>query len=283
MRTFTLILLTFFAVSSFAQITPNFNTEYKPSIWHNPSSYGTWNNFNSTVMYKGSRFALSNPSHALFVKMEGKVNFSENTNSNKLLNLGVGGNAIIGHQGNYNTQMVNLNINNSFQIGTSYLSVGIAPGIKRSQYLLSTSALVPSQSIFTLGGGIMWYSDHYFVGASVTNIVGNRVLDETGYENARNYYLNGGYQFTFSKFKLFPTFELRYIHETYINGHILTNFQFAKDWVTIGVGSNFYDMFMGTAALNMNRFTLAYNFEYGTQLLNDNYDFKHEVRVSYSF
>jgi len=171
-------------------------------------------------------------------------------------NVGVGLSFISDQLGPFKEQNVYGDFSYRLKTGKSTtLALGLKAGVSFYQLgevqLLDPSDVLNetfSESNLNLGAGAFFYSDNYYVGFSVPNMLNSTHLDDNGRNigsDTQHYFLTGGYVFDLSesvKFK--PHFLVKGAFESPVSFDLNTNFLFSQR-VELGVSYRYEDSFSG--------------------------------------
>jgi len=213
-KLYILVAALAWAATSFAQQNPVFNQYIFNPMTVNPAYAGSkqWTNVNT--MYATQWVGMDGAPQTLSVSIEGPVLESMGLGL-QYVNDRIGAQTQQGLYGNY---AYRLKLNEKWR-----LSLGLAVGI--SYFTLDGTQLqsdtdgdpaVPVNKVNTLRfdpkTGIFVYSDRFYAGLSVTDLLGNLIDSPDGLVNKqeRHYYLTAGYVFDIGKdVKIKPSFMIR--------------------------------------------------------------------------
>ncbi len=185
----------------------------------------------------------------------------------------------------------------SYSIQTSQnseLSFGLKAGIHNlavnfNQANYQHEDLIENFSKFspTIGLGAFWYSNNWYVGASIPNILQTNYLDPVLKSEASkkpHYYLTAGYIFMLNdnlKFK--PAALLKAVTGAPMSFDISANFMFS-DKLTLGTAYRLEDsVALLTSFQITEQLNLGYAFDYGIGDISEISKFSHEFMLKYEF
>ncbi|MCV9929109.1 type IX secretion system membrane protein PorP/SprF [Flavobacterium sp. LS1R49] len=139
----------------------------------------------------------------------------------------------------------------------------------------------------SIGAGIYYYTDRWYVGASVPSFIRSDYYDDVqeSIDYARlHYYLMGGYVFDLSpslKFK--PTFLAKAVSGAPISVDVSANFMI-QEKVVLGVSYRFDDSVSALVGFQISpSFYIGYSYDYTVTNLNKYNDGSHEFILRYQF
>lgn len=185
----------------------------------------------------------------------------------------------------------------SYSIQTGYdseLKFGLRGGVHNltvdfSKANFDPEDLIENFSHFapTIGFGLFWYSDNWYVGASVPNILETKYLNEISKSEASkkpHYYITGGYIFQINdnlKFK--PTALFKAVGGAPFSFDISANLML-QDKITVGLA---YRNEESVAVLSSFQLTpqlnIGYAFDYNTGEVSEISLYSHEFMMRYEF
>jgi type IX secretion system PorP/SprF family membrane protein len=137
----------------------------------------------------------------------------------------------------------------------------------------------------SVGAGLYFYSDKWYIGASVPNFIKGNYYDDIQESvdiDRLHYYLIGGYVFNFSdnlKFK--PAFLAKAVSGAPLYYNVSANFLFYEK-LTLGASYQVDDSVSALAGFQVtDGFFLGYSFDYTTSDLNKYNDGTHEIILRY--
>jgi len=139
----------------------------------------------------------------------------------------------------------------------------------------------------TVGFGLFWYSNNWYVGASVPNILETKYFDDTSKSEASkkpHYYLTGGYIFQINdnlKFK--PTALLKAVGGAPFSFDLSANLMI-RDKMTIGCAYRNEESIAMLSSFQITpQLNLGYAFDYNTGGIEEISLFSHEFMMRYEF
>jgi type IX secretion system PorP/SprF family membrane protein len=133
----------------------------------------------------------------------------------------------------------------------------------------------------SIGAGLYYYSDKWYLGASVPNFIRGNYYDDIQESvdiDRLHYYLIGGYVFDLpNDIKFKPAFLFKAVSGAPLYYNVSANFLF-YDKLTLGVSYQLDDSISALAGFQItNEFYLGYSFDYTTTDLNKYNDGSHEI------
>lgn len=283
-----------FSFSAFSQQDPFLSGDvFITPIWHNPASFGTWNKFSVNAVGRGVVPKPSWNPRFFLINTEFKFGYSKkNGLSYDLTKIqsGVGLNYYFDAVGFSQSQSYSVNYNIQLKLKKhSRLSFGISPGFQTISFIdpiwnPPTDSLDPnlpqdgSQTRFSMGVGIMYYSRTTYLGLASTHIVPT-TYDSINFTLARHYYLNAGHKIPITrKSTIFPTINLAADGATF-SYSTLVLFQYTLNY-TAGLGYGRGGNIRGMLGYELKNFMLQYFVTYNPHKYFSN-NFGYEIRFSY--
>ena len=296
MRFYLFLLILGASSISFSQLDPEFASEGQNSVWFNPASIGTISKFEVNAIGRTSLLHVNN----------GPNTFNINS-ALKIIHLKKGDKSIAtGAVGlNYRYDEIGFMENNSieilsnlqFDLGNTYLSFGISPGINKLYFNgtiwvtpsddPTTDPLIPltnaDQIKFTMGTGINWYNRKFSLGISSSHLFAE-TYDKIGIQKERHYYINGSYNLELRrKFALRGVATVRTADSfRSFTGMLYGVFGglYADKQLAVGIGTRATREIIGGVNARFEKFSLGYFAEYSTSKLT-NGNFTHELRIAF--
>lgn len=141
-----------------------------------------------------------------------------------------------------------------------------------------------------IGAGLWLYSNRYFLGISVLNIIPGKAKfvenDKYGTYYTPNYFLTGGYRIQLSdQLSLLPSFMVQYWQPQLTGVHVNAKMQY-EDLIWLGGGYRFSNLVSGYSAMAgvniSNTFNISYAYEVATTSRLKNYTGNtHEIMVGF--
>lgn len=260
-------------------------------IWHNPAAYGTWNKFSLNSV---GRFTTPTPAYEsgfFLVNSEFKFGYKKGDKMSydlTKIQSGVGVNFYYDKVSIAESMVTSINYNVQIKFKNhARLSFGLSPGFQKvsfdSLYVPPTNVPDPnivngSQTKFTLGAGLMFYSKRMYLGLSSTHLFPT-TYEAINFTAARHYYLNAGYKIPITrKFTIFPTLNLAADGAAFSYSAMVL-FLYDKNYTAgIGYGLNNHLRFM--LGYELKNFMLHYYLGYNLNPLLGN-NLSHEIRFSF--
>lgn len=212
-------------------------------------------------------------------------------------NIGVGLNVVNDKIGPANQLYFNANF--SYTIRTGYnteLAFGIKGGMKvmnidfsKGTYYNPVDDLlnqnIDGKILPTVGAGLYFYSDKWYVGFSIPNFLKTDYYDyrkESVLSNRLHYYIIGGYVFDLSpsiKFK--PATMIRIVDGAPTTVNVSANFLF-RELLTVGVSYRYDHTVNALVGIEIfNSFFVGYSYDFGTSDFRKYNDGSHEIILRY--
>jgi type IX secretion system PorP/SprF family membrane protein len=178
---------------------------------------------------------------------------------------------------------------------TTTLALGVKAGVTFHDVSLNTVQTIdPSDPLFAtalnenylnLGAGAFFYSDNYYVGFSVPNMLNSTHLDESGVvfgSEVQHYFLTGGYVFDLSDSVLFkPHFLVKGAFEAPVSFDVNANFLFSQR-VELGVSYRYEDSFSGLIGFYLTeKIRMGYAYDRVVSDISISSNSSHEVFISF--
>jgi type IX secretion system PorP/SprF family membrane protein len=211
-------------------------------------------------------------------------------------NVGVGLSFISDQIGPVKEQNIYGDFSYRLKVGkTTTLALGIKAGVTFHDVSLNSVVTIdPTDPLFTnalnenylnLGAGAFFYSDNYYVGLSVPNMLNSTHLDESGVvfgSEVQHYFLTGGYVFDLSDSVLFkPHFLVKGAFEAPMSFDINTNFLINKR-VELGVSYRYEDSFSGLIGFYLTEsIRMGYAYDRVVSDISISSNSSHEVFLSF--
>lgn len=133
----------------------------------------------------------------------------------------------------------------------------------------------------TVGAGIYYYTQNWYAGASVPNLVRSDYYDdikESALYSRLHYYIMGGYVFSFSDdFKFKPAFLVKIVSGAPVTADVSANFLLMQT-VTLGASYRYDDSVSALAGFQVSKsFFAGYSYDYSTTPLTKYNDGSHEI------
>lgn len=160
---------------------------------------------------------------------------------------------------------------------------------KLNLYDVSDTAFGDKSSVFSpnIGAGVFWYTDNYYLGFSVPNLLETEIFEERNktisvLKNTQHYYLMGGYVFDLSantKFK--PAFMTKMSYGAPLQLDLSANFMFNEKFV-LGAAWRWSAAVSAMAGFQVNdRWFIGYGYDYETTELSKYNSGSHEIFLRY--
>lgn len=146
---------------------------------------------------------------------------------------------------------------------------------------------INSEFLPTIGLGLFFYNENYYVGLSTPNLLANKTYDEiegvVG-EERTHYYIIGGYVFTLSEnLKFKPSTFIKFTQGSPLIADFSANF-LLYDKLNLGVSYRWDDSLSALVGFNISeKLTVGYAYDYTTTRLQDFNSGSHEVFLRYQF
>ncbi len=280
---YLILLLSVISISSYSQQDPYFVSDGFTPFWNNPAATASKNTLSANTIYRNQWPALSWNIQNLAFNVEADVHIGGKSDYKNGLNIPLGINAIFEKNGPQRIQTINIPVAVPITLGNSKLAVGVSAGVKNMSVnwaYVTFGDPVPNQdgARFDLNAGLFWYGKRHYVGISGTNLT---TPNFGGFQSARHYYLQAGYQFKVGQHAIYPMLNAAYV-AGFQTVRTMAYFQFKEDVFSIGLGYNFRSSAAFGATVRIKKFKLAYYFEYFQSTLGNANGNAHEVRLSYS-
>lgn len=288
-----LIGLTFLICSLYsnAQQDPLLASEGQRAFWFNPASTGTLNQYSvNSVARRQWAGVEGSPAIAQLNGALKCIEFGNNpTNPSGIGSVGL--NYMYDQIGQVNTNSLDLHLNLQFRIKKTFLSIGLAPGIRRmhvdwDHFVFPTPDPDPviknineTEFAFSLGGGIYWFNERFSLGVSATHLTAERFTD-INYQAARHYYVSGSYKQPLTKgISLRAVVVYRTDLVTNLIGGMLYC-DLMNEKLSFGLGTRYQSGSTVSISTRLGKFYAGYFMEYQTVFSGNAY-FSHEIRLAY--
>jgi type IX secretion system PorP/SprF family membrane protein len=211
-------------------------------------------------------------------------------------NVGVGLSFISDQIGPVKEQNIYGDFSYRLKVGkTTTLALGLKAGVTFHDVSLNTVQTIdPSDPLFSnalnenylnLGAGAFFYSDNYYVGLSVPNMLNSTHLDENGLKfgnEVQHYFFTGGYVFDLSESVLFkPHFLVKGAFEAPTSFDLNANFLFNRR-VELGVSYRYEDSFSGLIGFYLTeKIRMGYAYDRVVSDISISSNSSHEVFISF--
>ncbi|MDO6491401.1 MAG: type IX secretion system membrane protein PorP/SprF [Cellulophaga sp.] len=170
--------------------------------------------------------------------------------------------------------------------GLRFLNIDWSKGIYKDPDV-AFSENINSKILPTIGAGVFYYTDNYFLGLSVPNILkGNHYneIQESEATERKHLYLIGGYVFKINpnlKFK--PSFFTKYVSGSPLSVDASINF-LIHETLNLGVSYRWDDSVNALLGLQVSpRINIGYAYDYATTNLKNYNNGSHEIFFRYQF
>lgn len=211
-------------------------------------------------------------------------------------NVGVGLSFISDQIGPVKEQNIYGDFSYRLKVGkTTTLALGLKAGVTFHDVSLNSVVTIdPTDPLFqnalnenylNLGAGAFFYSDNYYVGLSVPNMLNSTHLDESGVvfgSEVQHYFLTGGYVFDLSDSVLFkPHFLVKGAFEAPVSFDVNANFLLNKR-VELGVSYRYEDSFSGLIGFYLTEsIRMGYAYDRVVSDISISSNSSHEVFLSF--
>lgn len=169
------------------------------------------------------------------------------------------------------------------KIGAEILNINLAKGsiADSGDPLLDES--IASKISPLLGAGIYWYSEHWYAGVSVSNLLHATHFDGQVTDRP-NYFLLAGYIFELNRnIKFKPALLTKVVSGAPLSLNFSANFMFNEAY-TAGLSYNNGESLSAVLSADLSSvFTIGYSFDYSLRSLNQFDNGSHEIVLSYRF
>ena len=201
----------------------------------------------------------------------------------------------IGSDINVATNVFNIDLAYKINLSESKkLSFGLKTGVDNLTINASNSNVASdplfqdaNQNYFTMGAGVFLFSDNYYVGLSVPDLIPSKVkIDNAGslYKSAAHFYLIGGYVFDVSNsFKVKPSAIVKEVVGVPLSFDISMNVLYNNRF-ELGVSYRYDESISGLVAINITpSLRIGYAYDYIQNDLKEYSDGSHEFILLYKF
>lgn len=290
------IILVFFLVcmsSLFAQNEHNYLSDGMRSYAANPASIGTLNKVSVSNRLNFTPYQFDTT----------PANFQMN-GAFKCINIGgVNQSKIrgaIGFKADYKRSYsiwkmgVTAQFNLQFDLGNSFLSVGLAPRIENVAYpeysfgCFSSTIVFPIfppkhfnfQNKYILDGGVYWFNERFNLGFSTSNLLQEKTESNSDYRGIRMFHLQGAYEHLLTgKIRLKGVFNSQLMRSN-LNIMGMVYAIMGKREISIGMGFDNERDLLGGASIRIKDFSLGCFVRYNLSGLNPT-KYSMEYRVAY--
>lgn len=278
--------LIFFAVVIQAQQEPHFVYGGFSPFWNNPASFGSWNKFSVNTAGALKSVGTGSTQKSIAINAEHCIDGIQNVDAMQNFHFGYGVNFIVEEIGFLRKIVIGVPINYQIKIKESFLSIGVAPGYRKLNFIPSwtpanSDPALPlpffSESVFNLDAGLFWYGERFYSGLSSTQITEPNF---NGYSSNRRYHFQGGYRFKIGKNYFFPQIQFAF-NGASVGFWNLNYFQFKEDLFSIGLGASSTSSVMLEATARYKFFKIAYNFDWVFNPLSTYTNGSHQLRLSF--
>lgn len=271
---------------SFGQQVPYINSDIRTLVWHNPASYGTWNNFSLNCTAQSVWPGIEGHPESFLVNFETQFLIKKNN-----LKSGLGMNLLFDRVGFQSRQLLSLNYNLQVKVGQKgRLSFGVSPAISNLTFKdpewIGTDTIFAdftegSQLKLVTGTGFMYYiPDRFYFGFSASPFM-RTVYDELSFVGRTTYFFNGGYKYKVGR-KMSSLISADFgFDQSMLKFSGMITFFFKKPGFSIGAGYSSAGEIKAQIGYQYKKLALVYfiNFQPSNPLPGN--QFVHELKFSY--
>lgn len=283
MKNLILIFIFLFSFDCWSQQNPVLVIDSSTPIWHNPASYGTWNQLSLNVIGQlANQNTYSNPT-TFFLNSEYKFIYKK---SNVMS--GVGFNFYKYNYNYYRISDFSICYNFQFKIRQSILSFGISPGVQQINFRIFNPTsisninlpIAAAGTIFKMGAGLFFYHRAFYIGISSRNIIVSQ-FEKPFKDIHENFGVNAGYRYVFTRnFGILPTFSL-FLEDGFLTHSTSILFQFKRIGLDAGLGYGNRNALRVLLGFTWRKFSAMYALHYQPTKLTNSISMLHEFKLTY--
>ncbi|TDW52014.1 type IX secretion system PorP/SprF family membrane protein [Flavobacterium sp. 270] len=289
-ETYFILICSFITVCASAQQDPQYTQYMYNTMAVNPAYAGSTGNLEATLLHRSQWVGISGAPQTQSFSIQSPLRNEK---------VGLGLSVVNDKIGPSNELYLDGNFSYSVPLGyEKRLAFGLKAGMRmlnidwsKGRYYNNNDVLlnqnIDNQMKLAVGAGIYYYTDKWYIGASIPNFIQNDYYDDVqesvDYERM-HYFLMGGYVFDLSpnlKFK--PAFLVKAVSGAPLSADVSANFMIAEKFV-IGGAYRTDDSVSILAGFQISKsFYIGYAFDYTVSELNKYNDGSHEIILRYQF
>ncbi len=282
-ETYFILICSFITVCASAQQDPQYTQYMYNTMAVNPAYAGSTGNLEATLLHRSQWVGISGAPQTQSFSIQSPLR-------NEKVGLGL---SVVNDKIGPSNELY-LDGNFSYSVPLGYEKAGMRMlniDWSKGRYYNNNDVLlnqnIDNQMKLAVGAGIYYYTDKWYIGASIPNFIQNDYYDDVqesvDYERM-HYFLMGGYVFDLSpnlKFK--PAFLVKAVSGAPLSADVSANFMIAEKFV-IGGAYRTDDSVSILAGFQISKsFYIGYAFDYTVSELNKYNDGSHEIILRYQF